>query len=46
MWKEILMVGGGGGALALYWKNPMDVHVDSFSKYHIYSISNKGSDEA
>ena len=38
--------GWGGGGLALYWKNSMDVHVDSFSKYHIYSISNKGSDEA
>ena len=38
--------GWGGGCLALYWKNSMDVHVDSFSKYHIDSISNKGSDEA
>ena len=36
----------GGGGLALYWKNSIDVHVDSFSKYHIDSIINKGSDEA
>ncbi|XP_050259116.1 uncharacterized protein LOC126704130 [Quercus robur] len=36
----------GGGGLALYWKNSFDVHVDSFSKYHIDSIINKGSDEA
>ena len=36
----------GGGGLALYWKNSMDVHVDSFSKYHIDSIINKGNDEA
>ena len=36
----------GGGGLALYWKNSIDVWVDSFSKYHIDSIINKGSDEA
>ena len=36
----------GGGGLALYWKNSIDVHVDSFSKYHIDSIINKGGDEA
>ena len=36
----------GGGGLALYWKNSFDVHVDSFSKYHVDSIINKGSDEA
>ena len=36
----------GGGGLALYWKNSIDVHVDSFSKYHIDSIINKGNDEA
>ena len=35
-----------GGGLALYWKNSIDVCVDSFSKYHIDSIINKGSDEA
>ena len=36
----------GGEGLALYWKNSIDVHVDSFSKYHIDSIINKGNDEA
>ena len=36
----------GGGGLALYWKNSFDVHVDSFSKYHIDSIISKGSDKA
>ena len=36
----------GGGGLALYWKNSMDVHIDSFSKYHIDSIINKGNEEA
>ena len=36
----------GGGGLALYWKNSIDVHVDSFSKYHIDSIINKVGDEA
>ena len=36
----------GGGGLALYWKNSIDVHVDSFSTYHIDSIINKGNDEA
>ena len=35
-----------GGGLALYWKNSFDLHVDSFSKYHINSIINKGSVEA
>ena len=35
-----------GGGLALYWKNSIDVHVDSFSKYHIDSIINKGGEEA
>ena len=36
----------GGGGLALYWKNVIDVQVDSFSKYHIDSIINKGDEEA
>jgi len=36
----------GGGGLALYWKNSINVHVDSFSKNHIDSIINKGNDEA
>ena len=36
----------GGGGLALYWKNSMDVNIDSFSKYHIDSIINKGNKEA
>ena len=36
----------GGGGLALYWKNSIDVHVDSFSKYHIDYIIDKGGDEA
>ena len=35
----------GGGGLALYWKNFSDVHVDSFSKYHIDSIINKGGND-
>ena len=35
----------GGAGLALYWKNSIDVHVDSFSEYHIDSIIDKGSDE-
>ncbi|XP_075645287.1 uncharacterized protein LOC142616293 [Castanea sativa] len=34
------------GGLALYWKNSLDLHIDSFSKYHIDSIINKGNDEA
>ena len=36
---------GRRGGLALYWKNSFDLHVDSFSKYHIDSITNKGSDK-
>ena len=35
----------GGGGLVLYCKNSIDIHVDSFFKYHIDSIINKGSDE-
>ena len=37
--------GAGGAGLALYWKNSIDVHVDSFLEYHIDSIIDKGSDE-
>ena len=36
----------GGGGLALYWKNSIDFHVNSFSKYHIDSIINKCGDKA
>ena len=43
MWKKNPR---GGGGLALYWKNSNDVYEDSFSKYHIDSIINKGGDEA
>ena len=35
-----------GGGLALYWKNSLDLHVESSSKNHIDSIINKGRDEA
>ena len=31
-----------GGSLALYWRNSIDVHVDTFSKNHIDSIIKKG----
>ena len=34
-----------GGGLALYWKNYIDVHVDTFSKNHIDSIINKGGED-
>ena len=35
-----------GGGLALYWKNSLDLHVESSSKNHIDSIINKGRGEA
>ena len=34
-----------GGGLALYWRNSIDVHVDTFSKNHIDSIINKGGED-
>ena len=36
----------GGGGLALFWKNSMDVNVETFSKNHIDSIINKGKEDA
>ena len=30
-----------GGGLALYWRNSIDVNVDTFSRNHIDSIINK-----
>ena len=34
-----------GGGLALFWRNSIDLHVDSFSPNHIDSIINKGKEE-
>ena len=34
-----------GGSLALYQRNSIDVHVDTFSNNHIDSIINKGNDD-
>ena len=35
-----------GGGLALFWKNSIDVIVETFSKNHIDSIINKGKEDA
>lgn len=35
-----------GGGLALLWRNSIDVNVETFSKYHIDSIINKGKEDA
>ena len=35
-----------GGGLAMYWRNSIDVNVESFSKNHIDAIVNKGKEEA
>ena len=35
-----------GGGLALFWKNSIDVTVETFSKNHIDSIINKGKEDA
>ena len=35
-----------GGGLALFWKNSMDVIVETFSKNHTDSIINKGKKDA
>lgn len=35
-----------GGGLALFWKNSMDVIVETFFKNHIDSIINKGKEDA
>ena len=35
-----------GGGLALFWKNSMDVIVETFSKNHTDSIINKGKEDA
>ena len=34
-----------GGGLALFWRNSVDLSVDSFSPNHIDSIINKGKEE-
>ena len=34
-----------GGGLALFWKNSIDLSVDSFSPNHVDSIINKGTEE-
>ena len=35
-----------GGGLALYWRNSLDLSIDTFSKNHIDAIINKGTEEA
>ena len=35
-----------GGGLALFWRNSIDVNVETSSKYHIDSIINKGREDA
>ena len=35
-----------GGGLALYWRNSIDLKVETFSKYHIDAIINKGKVDA
>ena len=35
-----------GGGLALYWRNSIDLKVETFSKYHIDAIINKGKADA
>lgn len=35
-----------GGGLALFRRNSIDVNVETFSKYHIDSIINKGREDA
>ena len=35
-----------GGGLTLFWKNSIDVTVETFSKNHIDSIINKGKEDA
>ena len=35
-----------GGGLALFWKNSMDVTMETFSSNHIDSIINKGKEGA
>ena len=35
-----------GGGLALFWKNSIDVTVETFSKNHIGLIINKGNEDA
>ena len=34
-----------GGGLALYWRDSIDLDVDSFSKNHIETIINKGTED-
>lgn len=34
-----------GGGLVLYWRNTIDVDVDTYSKNHIDAIFNKGKDK-
>ena len=35
-----------GGGLALYWRNSIDLSIDTFSKNHIDAIINKGKEDA
>jgi len=35
-----------GGGLALYWRNSIDLNIETFSKYHIDAIINKGKADA
>lgn len=35
-----------GGGLALYWRNYLDLSIDTFSKNHIDAIINKGKEDS
>ena len=35
-----------GGGLALYWRNSLDLSIDTYSKNHIDAIINKGKEDA
>ena len=35
-----------GGGLALYWRNSLDLSIDTYSKNHIDAIINKGKEDS